>query len=52
MCKTNLDEIVITGLQKAGLYDEVKDRLDKPGNSLSGGQQQRLYIARTIAVRL
>jgi len=48
--KTDLDEIVITSLQKAGLYDEVKDRLDKPGNSLSGGQQQRLCIARTIAV--
>ena len=45
-----LDEIVITSLQKAGLYDEVKDRLDAPGTGLSGGQQQRLCIARTIAV--
>jgi len=48
--KTDLDEIVITSLQKAGLFDEVKDRLNEPGNGLSGGQQQRLCIARTIAV--
>jgi phosphate transport system ATP-binding protein len=46
----DLDEIVITSLQKAGLYEEVKDRLDAPGTGLSGGQQQRLCIARTIAV--
>ena len=35
---------------RAGLWDEVKDRLDEPGNALSGGQQQRLCIARAIAV--
>lgn len=45
-----LDEIVITSLEKAGLFKEVKDRLDAPGTGLSGGQQQRLCIARTIAV--
>jgi phosphate transport system ATP-binding protein len=48
--KTELDELVETSLRKAGLWDEVKDRLDQPGTSLSGGQQQRLCIARTIAV--
>ncbi len=48
--RAELDEIVIGSLQKAGLYEEVKDRLDAPGTSLSGGQQQRLCIARTIAV--
>jgi phosphate transport system ATP-binding protein len=46
-----VDEIVITSLEKAGLFEEVKDRLSAPGTSLSGGQQQRLCIARTIAVR-
>lgn len=45
-----LDEIVITSLQKSGLWDEVKDRMDEPGTALSGGQQQRLCIARAIAV--
>jgi phosphate transport system ATP-binding protein len=45
-----LDEIVETSLQKAGLWEEVKDRLDQPGTGLSGGQQQRLCIARAIAV--
>lgn len=45
-----LDEIVVTSLQKAGLFKEVKDRLNSPGTGLSGGQQQRLCIARTIAV--
>ena len=45
-----LDEIVITSLEKAGLFNEVKDRLTSPGTGLSGGQQQRLCIARTIAV--
>ncbi len=45
-----LDEIVETSLQKAGLWQEVKDRLDDPGTGLSGGQQQRLCIARAIAV--
>ncbi len=48
--KSDLDEIVETSLQRAGLWDEVKDRLDEPGTGLSGGQQQRLCIARTIAV--
>ena len=45
-----MDELVNTSLQRAGLWDEVKDRLSQPGTSLSGGQQQRLCIARTIAV--
>ena len=48
--KHELEEIVETSLVKAGLWDEVKDRLDQPGTGLSGGQQQRLCIARTIAV--
>jgi phosphate transport system ATP-binding protein len=48
--RVELDEIVQTSLQKAGLWDEVKDRLPNPGTSLSGGQHQRLCIARTIAV--
>ena len=48
--KIELDEIVFNSLEKAGLFNEVKDRLDAPGTSLSGGQQQRLCIARTIAV--
>lgn len=48
--KAELDELVETSLQKAGLWNEVKDRLDQPGTGLSGGQQQRLCIARTIAV--
>ncbi len=48
--KSDLDEIVETSLRRAGLWDEVKDRLDEPGTGLSGGQQQRLCIARTIAV--
>src|SRR5437016_6811218 len=43
------DEIVCTSLQKAGLWSEVKDRLNRPGAGLSGGQQQRRCIARTIA---
>ena len=45
-----LDEIVENSLRKAGLWEEVKDRLHQPGTGLSGGQQQRLCIARTIAV--
>ena len=45
-----LDEIVNISLRRAGLWEEVKDRLNHPGTSLSGGQQQRLCIARTIAV--
>jgi len=48
--RIELDEIVQTSLKRAGLWDEVKDRLGAPGTSLSGGQQQRLCIARTIAV--
>ena len=48
--KAELDEVVETSLRKAGLWDEVKDRMDQPGTGLSGGQQQRLCIARTIAV--
>jgi len=48
--KYELDDIVKTSLERAGLWDEVKDRLDQPGTGLSGGQQQRLCIARTIAV--
>jgi phosphate transport system ATP-binding protein len=48
--KAELSEIVETSLRRAGLWDEVKDRLDHPGTSLSGGQQQRLCIARAIAV--
>jgi phosphate transport system ATP-binding protein len=48
--KADLDEIVEGSLRGAGLFEEVKDRLDHPGNSLSGGQQQRLCIARAIAV--
>tara|TARA_B100000989_G_scaffold80211_1_gene57167 strand:+ start:135 stop:899 length:765 start_codon:yes stop_codon:yes gene_type:complete len=48
--KVELEELVINSLKKAGLFEEVKDRLDEPGTSLSGGQQQRLCIARTIAI--
>lgn len=48
--KYDLEEIVENSLCKAGLWDEVKDRLSQPGTGLSGGQQQRLCIARTIAV--
>jgi phosphate transport system ATP-binding protein len=48
--KVELDEIVETSLRKAGLWEEVKDRLAEPGTGLSGGQQQRLCIARAIAV--
>jgi phosphate transport system ATP-binding protein len=48
--RSDMDELVNTSLQRAGLWEEVKDRLSTPGTSLSGGQQQRLCIARTIAV--
>ena len=48
--KTELDEIVERSLRRAGLWDEVKDRLADSGTTLSGGQQQRLCIARAIAV--
>lgn len=50
MKKTESDEIVEKSLRSAGLWAEVKDRLDRPGSSLSGGQQQRLCIARAISV--
>lgn len=48
--KADLEEIVETSLRKAGLFEEVKDRLNDTGTGLSGGQQQRLCIARAIAV--
>ena len=48
--RVELDEIVMSSLEKAGLLKEVRDRLNEPGTSLSGGQQQRLCIARAIAV--
>ncbi len=48
--KVALDDIVETSLRRAGLWDEVKDRLNEAGTGLSGGQQQRLCIARAIAV--
>lgn len=48
--KAELDDIVESSLRRAGLWEEVKDRLDQPGTGLSGGQQQRLCIARTVAV--
>ncbi|GAA4099762.1 MULTISPECIES: phosphate ABC transporter ATP-binding protein PstB [Actinomadura] len=49
--KRQLDEIVEESLKGANLWNEVKDRLNKPGAGLSGGQQQRLCIARAIAVQ-
>ena len=49
--REDLDAIVEDSLRRAGLWEEVKDRLQAPGTSLSGGQQQRLCIARAIAVR-
>jgi len=49
--KAELDELVESSLTKAGLWDEVKDRLSGPGTGLSGGQQQRLCIARAIATK-
>lgn len=48
--RSELDDIVEESLKKAGLFNEVKDRLQSPGTGLSGGQQQRLCIARAIAV--
>ena len=48
--KADLEEVVEKSLRRAGLWEEVKDRLTQPGTGLSGGQQQRLCIARTIAV--
>jgi len=51
MSKGDMEDLVESSLRGANLWDEVKDRLDKPGSSLSGGQQQRLCIARAIAVK-
>ena len=48
--RVELDEVVESSLRRAGLWEEVKDRLEQPGTGLSGGQQQRLCIARAIAV--
>jgi phosphate transport system ATP-binding protein len=48
--KSELEDIVVSSLERAGLASEVKDRLSEPGTGLSGGQQQRLCIARAIAV--
>lgn len=48
--KSDLHDRVVHALERAGLWDEVRDRLHEPGTSLSGGQQQRLCIARAIAV--
>lgn len=48
--KSDADELVEKSLRGANLWEEVKDRLDKPGSGISGGQQQRLCIARAIAV--
>ena len=48
--KADAEEIVVNSLTKAGLFEEVKDRLNESGTSLSGGQQQRLCIARAISV--
>jgi phosphate transport system ATP-binding protein len=48
--RAELDQVVQRSLERAGLWGEVKDRLEEPGTGLSGGQQQRLCIARTIAV--
>jgi phosphate transport system ATP-binding protein len=50
MKKSDLDNVVERSLRSANLWDEVRDRLDKPGAGLSGGQQQRLCIARAVAV--
>lgn len=49
--KSDAENLVVESLQGANLWNEVKDRLGKPGSSLSGGQQQRLCIARAIAIR-
>ena len=49
--RSEMDDIVASSLERAGLWEEVKDRLDAPATGLSGGQQQRLCIARAIAVR-
>jgi phosphate transport system ATP-binding protein len=49
--RNELDEVVEASLRGANLWEEVKDRLDRPGSGLSGGQQQRLCIARAIAIQ-
>ena len=49
--KDDLDDIVLTSLEKAGLLKEVQDRLHSSGTGLSGGQQQRLCIARALAIQ-
>jgi len=51
MSRGDAEDLVESSLKGANLWDEVKDRLDKPGSSLSGGQQQRLCIARAIAIK-
>jgi phosphate transport system ATP-binding protein len=51
IAKADANELVESSLLRANLWNEVKDRLDRPGSSLSGGQQQRLCIARAIAVK-
>ncbi|UER55312.1 phosphate ABC transporter ATP-binding protein [Kineosporiaceae bacterium SCSIO 59966] len=51
MPRSEMDDLVEQSLRGANLWNEVKDRLNRPGSSLSGGQQQRLCIARAIAVR-
>ncbi|MEB0222547.1 ATP-binding cassette domain-containing protein, partial [Pseudomonas sp. AB12(2023)] len=48
--KSDADALIEKSLQGANLWNEVKDRLDKPGSSLSGGQQQRVAIARALAM--
>ncbi|MEQ8822934.1 MAG: phosphate ABC transporter ATP-binding protein PstB [Filomicrobium sp.] len=49
--KTDLEQLVAESLERAGLWNEVKDRVHEPGTGLSGGQQQRLCIARAIATK-
>jgi len=49
--KGDMEELVVTSLQRVALWEEVKEKLNKPALALSGGQQQRLCIARTIAVK-
>jgi len=51
MAKGDAEDLIEASLRGANLWEEVKDRLDKPGSSLSGGQQQRLCIARAIAIK-
>ena len=48
--RDELEEVVEQSLKRAGLFTEIKDRINEPGTSLSGGQQQRLCIARAIAI--